>query len=75
MKDQQLLVFFLSFNMEKNNPAIQHFLSCIDLEDQEQAKRFQLNETHSLKALKAERNYCFRQEFLKYIMVMNLRVL
>jgi superfamily I DNA and/or RNA helicase len=54
MKDQQLLVFFLSFNMEKTNPAIQHFLSCIDLEDQEQAKRFQLNETHSLKALKAE---------------------
>jgi ATP-dependent RNA/DNA helicase IGHMBP2 len=54
MKDQQLLVFFLSFKMEKTNPAIQHFLSCIDLEDQEQAKRFQLNETHSLKALKAE---------------------
>ena len=54
MKDQQLLVFFLSFNMEKTNPAIQHFLSCIDIEDQEQAKRFQLNETHSLKALKAE---------------------
>jgi ATP-dependent RNA/DNA helicase IGHMBP2 len=36
------------------HPHIQHLLQCIQLEEKEQAERFQLNETHSLKALKAE---------------------
>lgn len=33
---------------------ILHLLKCLDLEDQEQAKRYQLDEQHSLKSLKSE---------------------
>jgi len=33
---------------------ILHLLNCLDLEDQEQAKRYQLDEQHSLKSLKSE---------------------
>ncbi len=36
------------------HPQIQQLIQCINLEEKEQAQRYSLNETHSLKALKAE---------------------
>ena len=36
------------------HPQIQQLIKCINLEEKEQAQRYSLNETHSLKALKAE---------------------
>lgn len=36
------------------HPHIVHLLHCLDIEEQEQAKRYQFNEQHSLKSLKAE---------------------
>ncbi len=40
--------------MENQHPQIAHLLHCIELEEQEQAKRYQLDEQHSLKSLKSE---------------------
>ncbi|MEY3437471.1 MAG: hypothetical protein RL265_56 [Bacteroidota bacterium] len=40
--------------MENVHPHITHLLNCLDLEEKEQAKRYQLDEQHSLKSLKAE---------------------
>lgn len=40
--------------MENDNIYLKKLLYCIDLEEQEQLKRFQLDEHHSLKTLKAE---------------------
>ena len=39
--------------MERHQHIL-HLLKCLDLEDQEQAKRYQLDEQHSLKSLKSE---------------------
>ena len=36
------------------HPHIQRLLQCIDLEEKEQANRYKLDQTHSLKQLKAE---------------------
>lgn len=36
------------------HPQIQQLIQCINLEEKEQSQRYSLNETHSLKALKAE---------------------
>ena len=36
------------------HPRLQTLLQCIELEEKEQAQRYRLNETHSLKSLKAE---------------------
>ncbi len=36
------------------HPQIQLLLTCIDLEEKEQAQRYKLDQTHTLKALKAE---------------------
>lgn len=46
-----MLVFFYSMEQHQH---ILHLLKCLDLEDQEQAKRYQLDEQHSLKSLKSE---------------------
>ncbi|MCF8435042.1 MAG: AAA family ATPase, partial [Crocinitomicaceae bacterium] len=40
--------------MENQHPQIAHLLHCLELEEQEQAKRYQLDEQHSLKSLKSE---------------------
>ncbi len=36
------------------HPHIQHLIHCINLEEQEQAERFKLDQAHTLKSLKAE---------------------
>ncbi|HTH32596.1 MAG TPA: hypothetical protein VL946_14700, partial [Lacibacter sp.] len=36
------------------HPHIQRLLRCIDLEEKEQANRYQLDQSHTLKQLKAE---------------------
>jgi len=36
------------------HPHIQQLIHCIQLEEEEQANRYQLNQAHSLKSLKAE---------------------
>lgn len=36
------------------HPYIQHLIHCIDLEEKEQKERYQLNQVHTLKMLKAE---------------------
>ena len=40
--------------MEIKHPYIETLLACLDLEELEQTKRFQLDEQHNLKSLKAE---------------------
>lgn len=40
--------------MELRHPYIETLLACLDLEELEQTKRFQLDEQHNLKSLKAE---------------------
>lgn len=40
--------------MEEKNKYLSNFIQCIDLEEQEQSKRYQINEQHSLKSLKSE---------------------
>ena len=40
--------------MELRHPYIETLLACLDLEELEQTKRFQLDEQHTLKSLKAE---------------------
>jgi len=36
------------------HPYIQHLIHCVDLEEKEQKERYQLNQAHALKTLKAE---------------------
>jgi hypothetical protein len=40
------------------HPHIQNLLTCIELEEKEQANRYQLDQSHSLKQLKAEGLAC-----------------